>query len=176
MTDEEHVEQLRVRLSAAIETRKTIVAGRTLGALTVEELRKVADLDDREIELHREIDATQRRAAQSAQKEAPVAAEEIKTLRARIEAREKQREAMVRGRRSGDLTPSEAWDIATTSSDDDEADRRALARLEGAQPGAGELNLAQLEHRQREQLLAERAGRRERLIQLNRQREQDEPA
>ena len=87
-----------------------------------------------------------------------------------------QREAMVRGRRSGDLTPSEAWDIATTSSDDDEADRRALARLEGAQPGAGELNLAQLEHRQREQLLAERAGRRERLIQLNRQREQDEPA
>lgn len=64
----------------------------------------------------------------------------------------------------------------SVGSADDEADRRALARLEGAQPDAGELNLAQLEHSQREQLLAERARRRERLIHLNRQSEQDEPA
>lgn len=118
MTDEEHVEQLRVRLSAAIETRKTIVAGRTPGALTVEELRKVADLDDRETELHREIDATQRRAAQAAQKEAPVA-DRFQKERAERDAK---RKAIVAGRKLSEMRPDELMAVAHLNDEDERAD------------------------------------------------------
>jgi hypothetical protein len=55
-------------------------------------------------------------------------AEQIRTLRGDLAAREKAREAALAGRKPSELTPNEAWDSAPSM--EEEAARSELARLE----------------------------------------------
>lgn len=135
MTPDQKIEQLRTSLRGNAEAQRDLLAGRVPAALSLEELKQSLKLEEREAELHHEIDAIQREMRKESMSQ--------KTPTPR-ETRAAERKNILNGRAPSECTPRELFALSAI----DDADELESLHASGAiRPGMSAADIAEVRNR-----------------------------